>query len=336
MHPACQLSYRPPSPVTLTWNVALNRILSSTCISKDVVEAVRQRMAETNLVNNDHSKGSFALAVNIGLVPNFSRPIVGAPFYDRHAAISINSDGRESESKAGPSTQELPNGVVLSRRSSSSGSSIRPSGFPNGNESVGYTLLPPSHPDTPVSPQTQIQLHEDTITTQAKLIRKLHKIVDRLRNRNEQLEDHLLPQLSRWLESKTMTIDAEYAIIEDLKREITDLKIAVDFSNKVLGGCWVREWELWRWTGELRRKRRKRRTGFWPRFRLTRDERTMISLSKTELDVIVSTLEQNLKILKEDVEEMVELVQGCKRQYATGIQEVEDDYEQRKDTVREV
>ncbi|OCL11018.1 hypothetical protein AOQ84DRAFT_387123 [Glonium stellatum] len=101
---------------------------------------------------------------------------------------------------------------------------VENSGHLNADET--YTLLPPSNPSTP---ETHTQHIESTLYTASKLISSLHIAID------QQRED--VSTLRRELDQR--------------EGEIADLKIALDFGNKLLGTTYRRQWKLWQWVENL-------------------------------------------------------------------------------------
>jgi hypothetical protein len=166
-----------------------------------------------------------------------------------------------------------------------------------------------------------------------RLVTKLHTLLHHLQDRATYLEDNLLPILGTALERKTFTIDVLSIEIQNLGDQVRELKTAVDFGNRILAGCWVREYEVWRTLATIREKR-QRRGGMGLLRRMTGRKtklangvlspmnysraQTPVSKAKQalttrELDALVLMAEQNVQILREDVDEMVDRVEKCKR-----------------------
>ncbi|KAH7086863.1 hypothetical protein FB567DRAFT_53088 [Paraphoma chrysanthemicola] len=185
--------------------------------------------------------------------------------------------------------------------------------------------------------QTQLNAHAHVDPTSPSLIRlvaKLHTLLLHLQDRATYLEDNLLPILGTALERKTFTIDVMSIEVQNLGDQINALKTAVDFSNKVLAGCWLREYEVWRTLVTIREKR-ERKNGKRLLRRLTQRKNRIAdgvlsplvsdtngkeklvmgkqALRKTELDALIWMAEQNVQVLREDVDDMVEQVEKCKR-----------------------
>jgi hypothetical protein len=159
-----------------------------------------------------------------------------------------------------------------------------------------------------------------------RLTHSLHALLFHLQDRTLYLEDNLLPQLGAALERKTYTIDVLSLEIRNLGDQITQLKATVDFSTSILAGCWMREYEMWRTLTGIREGRRR-----WWNLRRSRVPECVLSpdsgqkLSGRELDTMVLMAEQNVGVLREDVEDMVEKVEGCKRNFGAGSKvEVEE------------
>ncbi|KAF2788144.1 hypothetical protein K505DRAFT_342335 [Melanomma pulvis-pyrius CBS 109.77] len=398
-----------PSPLSyegLTWNLALRGIISSDAIQPETREAIQCRL-------NNRISVDIISPADIGLVPNFSYPIAAAPFYDQYSALGIVSEygeedwGREQveyDSSFYCQTPDTPNGIIpeleeIERIVNGIHTSARPS-VPEPLDTPVYI----SHSSSPnhvsrlsTTPSAHPLIHEydyeSTITT-------LQSEISALRARNYELEEDIVPSLTDSIERQSMTIDSNLSIIDALREEIVDLKIAVDFGNKVLGGCWAREWATLSTINEIRGRNKNRngrqrgrvglgggaggllRTLFrnkgpgkgvgdealtsgqlpkgyeWEVFGqgpnpsgsedvvgyLTTGDTSRNSssskgsrretptssnpslflfLSRSEIDALADMAEQNLCILKEDVEEMVGLIQGCKN-WCTGIQDVEE------------
>ena len=100
-------------PEVLTWSIALDRILNNGLASPDMRAAVRGRLQRSSTTNGtDYVDTHPIAAVDVGLVPNFSRPIAGSAFYDRMTDEQVFST-RPTESCEGPRQREpLPNGVA--------------------------------------------------------------------------------------------------------------------------------------------------------------------------------------------------------------------------------
>jgi hypothetical protein len=219
----------------------------------------------------------------------------------------------------------------------------------SSNESTSPTTAPsrqPSSSDSIVSShlntllletlsKSQIDLLNAILTTPPntpastptpfRLTHSLHALLLHLQDRILYVEVDLLPQLSTALERKTHTIDVQSAEILNLDNQITQLKATVDFGSKTLTSCWARDWEMWRTLTSIREGRRR---GWWDfrRTRVSEDLDNGQRFSSRELDALVMIAEQNVSVLREDVEDIVERVEECKRASATrsvGEEEVE-------------
>ncbi|KAH8733086.1 hypothetical protein GQ44DRAFT_766148 [Phaeosphaeriaceae sp. PMI808] len=136
----------------------------------------------------------------------------------------------------------------------------------------------------------------------------------------------LLPQLGIALEKKTYTIGTLSVKIQNLGDEVRELGAVVDFGNKVLAGCWIRDHEMWRTLAALQEKRRlkhrkllrrltgrlsrvvseKMREGEWPPYRNAEASPSKpYALTKRELDALTDMANQNVDIVKEDIDDMV-------------------------------
>jgi hypothetical protein len=168
--------------------------------------------------------------------------------------------------------------------------------------------------------------------THSRLILNLHLIVTGLQDRIVHLEDTLIPVLGKALKKKSYTIDVLYAEARNLGDDVEELRTAVDFGNKILAGCWVREYEVWRTLANIRRKREAKGKGLFARLtdRWKREKtgdgvlspagsageslasRKALALSRRELDAMILMAEQNVQILREDIADMVEKVEACR------------------------
>jgi hypothetical protein len=92
----------------------------------------------------------------------------------------------------------------------------------------------------------------------------LHHLQDHITH----LEDNLLPRLGTALEHKTFTIDVLSTELRNLEDQVDELNQTVDLGSKVLAGCWVREYEIWRTLVGTRESSDRE----WRRY-LTRQER---------------------------------------------------------------
>jgi hypothetical protein len=170
----------------------------------------------------------------------------------------------------------------------------------------------PSNPP-PLPPSTTTSTRVDISQTHIRLAHSLYTLLMHLQDRISHLEDSLLPQLSTVLERKTFTIDVLSVLELNLSARIEELKTAVDFGNKIVAGCWGREYEMMRTLVGVRESRREERGGVWKRiFGCGGDERRWRG---REIDSLVLMAEQNVKILREDVDDMVSRVEKCKASF---------------------
>lgn len=307
----------------LTWNLVLNRILDHEAVDPAMKQAVRERVQQSLTANGDgHASALFVSAQEAGLVPNFSYPLVGSAFYDRIAA-EHNSHARSTSQEDPPSAKkpdQLPNGISRSPTPSESSHNTlyrAPTPVDDAPEritSLLSTMLTPSELSlhnriikSPLSDASSSQLH-------TRLILALHIAILGLLDRTTHLEESLIPQLSTWLEEKRHKIDELSLQVMRLRSETVDLKACVDFGNRVLAGCWEREGELWRMLGEARGRRQMG----WLRWMGKSG-----MLGDGEVDALALVAEQNVRILKEDIEEMVSLVMEYKEKNG-GVMEVKE------------
>jgi hypothetical protein len=158
-----------------------------------------------------------------------------------------------------------------------------------------------------------------------RLAHSLYTLLHHLQDRTTHLENTLLPQLGTALERKTFTIDVLSIEIRNLSDRITEVKTAVDFASKIVAGCWVREYEMMRILTDVQNLQSFKTCGVWRRVFGCRSDRTGLgcgsegedreNLTKREVDALVLMAEQNVKILREDVDDMVERVEKCKRRF---------------------
>lgn len=242
-------------PTTATWNTVIRNILDSGCVDPETVDTIRRR--HCGLVPNEplHWNDSDSISMRqIKLVPNFSRPIAGAPFYDRFTAPETRFFTTSATLSPKPLTNgnlsKIPNGISTASISSSHTLSNRLA----TPDEVPVFLSSPTSP--PLSPTTRIAQCESIISMQKKLIQSLHRDVDGLRECNENLEEIVIPKITQWLADKSGEVEKLHRKINRLLEQLADSKLCIDFGNVLLSRCWERERELWRWIGEQREKRK--------------------------------------------------------------------------------
>jgi hypothetical protein len=173
------------------------------------------------------------------------------------------------------------------------------------------------------------------IPLDVRLVQKLHTAVYGLQDRIVGVEEDLIPELSTNLENKHLQVRELDVQNLSLQEEVIELKRIVDFSNKVLAGCWEREWEVWRTLNDIQRRRkacRGRLTRMFSRASdaTIRDDELLHShrpegyvtqtqpfgraaqgpLKKKELDALLLMAKQNVSILVEDLGEAKGLVEA--------------------------
>ncbi|KAJ4372373.1 hypothetical protein N0V83_004147 [Neocucurbitaria cava] len=207
----------------------------------------------------------------------------------------------------------------------------------------------------PSSGTAPISNAESSTPRQIRLIRKLHTITLGLQDRVNGLEDGLVPQMSNWLKKKDVRIDELGVECQRSQDQIANLKYVVDFGNKVIRRSWERESEVWRTLAQLQKSHRARDNALYRRItRRWRDQglhahqredtisseserqasryaflddstrstiRTISALSNSELDALITISAQNVRVLGEDVADMVRLVEKCK-QVNSGIEDI--------------
>lgn len=194
--------------------------------------------------------------------------------------------------------------------------------------------LAPPHP--PPFPDPILPSNSTAITpVDVRLVRKLHTAIYGLQDRVIGVEEDLIPDLSTYLEQRHLQIRELDARNLSLQEEIAELKRIVDFSNKVLAGCWERECEVWRTLNDIQRRREKYRGPLACIFSRASNTSTQDNelldfhrpesyvvqpqpqpfnraaqgpLKKKELDALLLMAKQNVNILVEDLKEMRGLV----------------------------
>lgn len=126
---------------------------------------------------------------------------------------------------------------------------INPDGEP-------YTLLPPTPPSNPLTPETHARHLESTLERANRLVRSLHAQVDEQRECIIAMANRLHFDSP---ESASFLIGELHAAAAAQAAEIADLKIALDFGNKLLRNTYRRQWDLWRWVEGLSRIQREER-----------------------------------------------------------------------------
>ncbi|KAF1975752.1 hypothetical protein BU23DRAFT_597504 [Bimuria novae-zelandiae CBS 107.79] len=122
--------------------------------------------------------------------------------------------------------------------SDTSHSHSRPSGLATDDEVEDYIMRATDHEP---NPYRKIELYERTLTTQAKSIQKLHRLVDELTNKRDYYEEHLLPNaLAHWTNTNKEN-HALAAAVRDKEMENAMLWDLLEFSRKLLSLCWERE-----------------------------------------------------------------------------------------------
>ncbi|KAL5113466.1 hypothetical protein ACEQ8H_008658 [Pleosporales sp. CAS-2024a] len=149
------------------------------------------------------------------------------------------------------------------------------------------------------------------------LVKALYHHLLHVQDRALYLEDMLVPRMGAGLERKTYTIDVLSVEIQSLNDKINELKKTVDCSTAILAGCWLREYELWRTLTCIREGRGRA----WWNLRRNKLPDGVLSpdagqrFSGRELDALLRIAKQNVHVLREDVDDMVEQVEACKRTF---------------------
>lgn len=345
-------------PTALTWNAALNRILHNDAVDPDLKQRVRERIKSSKTRNGDgEGEYLYVAAPEAGLVPNFSYPVAASVFYDRNVAAaspvpSASAGGNDKQERkiatTTPQSQNFDFGFNFADDVSSpsltsfrtyastsslfwdkttSPTSLLPSRRPSVNTDVHNRLNALLAETLNQSELTLLNAilatTSNTATSSPILLRLIHNLyilLTHLQDRALHLEDTLLPQLGAILEHKTLAIDVLSVGIQNFGDQITQLKTTVDFGNKILAGCWMREYEMWRTLTSIREARRRA----WWNVRRSRVAQGVLSPDAgqrflgRELDAIVLMAEQNVGILREDVEDMVDMVEkveACQRAF---------------------
>lgn len=367
-----------PLERVLTWNSVLSRILEPESLDSDLKQAVMKRVQASTIVNGSDHGNHPVLTQDAGLVPNYSYPIAASAFYEKvQGSPAAQSDGSNGETRVtnhhGEHKENLLNSMIVSRSSSFDDHNPRRSsshtrGLPDSLHILLSSVLTPSElslhyhflgcaasdKDPPI-PSKAAGTNGLTLTPlHSRLILGLHTIVVGRQDRIEHLEDTLIPELSKWLQQTSDELMISRLDMSNTKTEVFDLKSCVDFANRVLKGCWEREWEVWRTLIAIRRRRAQKR-GILMRLlskrrgKTSRDEqilrkyvperyasdisgdsvdflnlaevgikpeRRQESPTEKELDALISMSERNVVILKEDMLEMKDLVHNYQRRVA--------------------
>ncbi|KAG9188277.1 hypothetical protein G6011_02200 [Alternaria panax] len=324
-----RLSTRTEQPEQLTWNSALNSILRNEAVDPAMRARVRERV-ERSLTAFGPSlcdRVSHPVAVvDAGLVSNFSYPIAGS-YYP--SPSSDHSDDSSNDPRHHPPSppDRVPEHVFILLCSLLTPSEL----------ALHYRVIqdsaPPHAPPFPdlVPPSNVVS----NTPVEVRLIQKLHTAVYGLQDRVLGVEEDLIPELSTNLENKHLQVrelDLENRSLQD---EVTELKRILKFSNKVLAGCWEREWEIWRTLLDIKRGREMCRSPWARMFSRTSDTYTrddglldyhkpedyvaqprqsgrvaQSPLKKKGLDALLLLAKQNVGIIVEDLGEMTVLVEA--------------------------
>ncbi|KAF1837532.1 hypothetical protein BDW02DRAFT_131655 [Decorospora gaudefroyi] len=198
--------------------------------------------------------------------------------------------------------------------------------------------VPPRSPPSPVTvPPSNAA---STTPLDERLVQKLYTAVYGLQDRVTGLKEDLIPQISNYLEQKHNQVEELSLEVLNLRDEIDQLKRIADFGNKILSGCWQREWETWRTLLDIRKWREAKRgtlsrlfsrrkdyterdtnllyeripEGYQPQPQIQREAlRSEIQkpIKTAELDALLLMAEQNVRIIREDMQDMLEMVQAC-------------------------
>jgi len=383
----------------LTWNTAWNRTLNNESVNPKMKAAVQERVQPHSTADgSDYENNHLTAAVNLGLVPNFSRPVAESLFYGRDEKffaehckgphyhetpengvgtgnhnLSIPGDHTTMDwpltLKGGQDLRhgQLSNGVLANHYlpSSSSDSSfgqhqpLPPDPVPNRVFNFLYTILTSSELDlhqeivggsalsqpSALSASVPSSSTTSAVPLHDRLVGKLYSAVNGLQDRIAGLEEGLVPSMTAWLAQKESLISQQNTKIANLDAEIITLKKTIDFSTKLLSGCWEREWELWSTLFDIQKHRGAGPGSLFRMFSrgksiIVRDRqllgdgipkgyvaRTSSSnraaqgqLKTRELDAILLMAKQNVTILNQDMEDMAGLVKACQ----TGLEAIRE------------
>jgi len=158
---------------------------------------------------------------------------------------------------------------------------------------------------------------------QARLVSKCHTLIHHLQDRNTYFEHTVVPSISESLEGKAYDIDVMNLDAKEFSKQILELRRAIDFANKIITSTYEREFEMYRTLASIRQQRRfKGLMGMLRKWRgEKRDSRLDEDavnklLTRRELDAMMLMAEQNVRILREDADEMSVRVDGIKRRFA--------------------
>jgi len=284
-------------PLSPTWNAVLNKILQNEHIDSSTVERVRGR-ARTSARRNGDGENSSINAIDVGLVPNFSKPNAAAEWNDRWFAekrfqgqdkewlenayrppsASTTSTVRNwlqqlkekygSDEEGVEEADNPPLNYILNGRGGSSVSTSTTATTysdpthtrPSGlaTSSEVAAYLLQNPRSHSASPTTLHHQHEKTLATQANLICTLHKKIDRLTRKIAYYEETMVPELVGKFDT-VQTWTAEYnEVYVAMEKENEELWAMVDFSRKVLKLCWEREAEVERMVKKIRSRKVER------------------------------------------------------------------------------
>ncbi|XPS70470.1 hypothetical protein M3J09_002686 [Ascochyta lentis] len=344
---------------TLTWNSALERILSSPHVDAEVEATIRARARGRPIERSNHTHNPMVDMRMVEMVPNFSYPIASAQWSERRDddphSLTNGYEHQGIHSSTHQNTQERYQAETNSTKSSTSTAPFIHS--PSASSDSLYRAPTPP-PPTERDPRSvlrdildpnelalyqEIVAHDPRFTVllddaevlnrQVSLIRKLHTVITRSSNGIADSEDCDVPELR---EGFVGTSDASRGLPTECCScggGARELESVVGFRDRVLHGCWEREESLLNTLFDVRRRRDARR-GFVTMFSrgLSSYPTTLrspladgvpdgnsgvgsvvfetgmagdSSLKRRELDALVYIAAQNVRILREDLDDMV-------------------------------
>jgi hypothetical protein len=329
----------------LTWNTALTRLLASAYIDPEVKATITAKARDRKATDMNAEELEKR---EVNMVPNFSYPIVSARWINRYDAEDLPFANRDrvvhsNREKQGSVAEECPIRLgIYSPASAHLNPSASSDSLYYQQTAVGRATPIPSSIFRDILSPSELDLYREIVThdprfstllgqaesRQVPLICKLHTAIFVLQERLTDLEDNVLPTLCHNLEEKTNEIEDMFVVDRERTKHIIDMERIVDSGSGVLEGCWARECSLLNTLLHIRTKRLMRRGFVAMRFRqnatYTHDRQrfdslassvgseTMAgreaSLKRSALDTLTDMAAQDVRILREDVGDIVDLI----------------------------
>jgi hypothetical protein len=331
------------SELALKWNTALTRILASSRVDPDIAAAIRARGCGENLSTADDEVDMS----EVDMVPNFSYPIASARWSDRrghqHSAVESVHDYEHTNGEAQENGQgQHPTGRGISTNGDSTYDNSRrcsdsppdslycPPTPPIGRTPDSYSILCDILDPAELELYREIIKHDPRFTVlldranissrQVPLVWKLHFVITVLVDRLADLEGHTVPKLRHTLEQTVQDSDSLQAVCLENEKNSKKLRKVADFGNRVLEGCWKRECSLLSMLLDIKLRRDDQPNNLIGQSTSSTESftgsnttaSTDISLRREELGALIGVAAQNVRILREDMGDVIELVNGCK------------------------